>query len=1257
MTRFPDKKSGDLNGLHALMASRNSLNLTGVAERLPRLVARLSKFSFPDVAAMVGGLLTVPDNQCKTYRLEVLIALAAIHCRGRQVPTLAQIREWLNDILRHDPIGQLEDPVEDVFLSNVPSWQGNARLFDGLWADNDAGVQVVVAALMRLKEEHWAATALSECMALLKLSEAIADRTGLARYTLSEGVPKTPVRVVASLVDTGRAAVTFTDRELDALGLGPVNLGAFALTREHIVAMATQTIGHTDLEGHPLVPVNRALIVAQPTALGAAIRRHAIAAACAAGSLDRFAAAVERDQFQDLLHFMLPTLNITVVRGPEDAGGGIRDIIGRFDEGGYVHVLYVADALGEVRTDGLLSLHNLFGTLDERVAAVTEEFATKEDYQRGLTLVVHGGVGRGFAAGFGVPYARWQRVAFSHAELARLSWDHGFDALRIWKITEQEDAVAARGYLLNNINGFPNLYGFMCNQDMALVPEAAAPGMLGLATDFVTTVRHRLRGALDPHVAMSADRTRWVELQRAATEVYFREARDLPIFVSRGDMVASGTFLSCIETTARPWWVESKRDAKTTQGRTIEFHLWEMAQNWLLRAAPRFERAFPGLPDGPVGFRIVAPQADDYDPSAAFGDTKVELPKVETDGPHIVIECPNGYISAFARAENTGDRMMIAAMASGLRLRLALPADLEADAALAREIAGAGNARFFHMLPPTTPSELIQSSVAMPRPRLVQSEDLAWSRLGLATDSGWTKGEGSVDEAESIPLLNRAVDALWKRIAARMREIQRESLIVRVLANHDAIEQDRKVWSQTASALLSLYGDAQDVVQAANRLEGQRGLAGLSNRIVAEMALCTCPVAGRFASDADLDALVADVAALLECANESDALHWKLAARPPVVYPNGAFGFDRTFGEGEHRPYLDAHGERSFRDAAEGYAKAFEKGQGTGKGLDPGFDAAIADEFGITLSDLASFAIELAEEAAHAGEHLLLMRRSELEAKLAGGQRTDAVDAAKAFDALTLKPRKRWDEAKPAGAEQRDWYPWRFNRRLSLLHRPIVQLGSDPDPRILVLPTMIDRTVQRLFGNLHGRLPGTLYDSALLKAWIGGAVDREGHRFNEIVAERMRTLGFEARSDVDMTALGGTKAMGDIDVFAWHSETGIVLAIECKRLHFARSTGEIGERLAEYTEIAAPGDTRTPIQKHLDRLAYLRDATDRLAHCTGIDQARLDLRSALVTDYLVPMQFSRRAMAMVDVVTDIALLASAIGAMVAPLEGVHPTAR
>ena len=83
-------------------------------------------------------------------------------------------------------------------------------------------------------------------------------------------------------------------------------------------------------------------------------------------------------------------------------------------------------------------------------------------------------------------------------------------------------------------------------------------------------------------------------------------------------------------------------------------------------------------------------------------------------------------------------------------------------------------------------------------------------------------------------------------------------------------------------------------------------------------------------------------------------------------------------------------------------------------------------------------------------------------------------------------------------------------------------------------------------------------------------------------------------------------------------------ATECKRLLFARTVAEIGERLREYTSVAAPGDDRTPIQKHLDPAYSSCGRRSALSKLTGIPADKIKLQSALVTDYLVPCGARRK---------------------------------
>ena len=86
---------------------------------------------------------------------------------------------------------------------------------------------------------------------------------------------------------------------------------------------------------------------------------------------------------------------------------------------------------------------------------------------------------------------------------------------------------------------------------------------------------------------------------------------------------------------------------------------------------------------------------------------------------------------------------------------------------------------------------------------------------------------------------------------------------------------------------------------------------------------------------------------------------------------------------------------------------------------------------------------------------------------------------------------------------------------------------------------------------------------------------------------------------------------------------------------------EVGERLVEYSARTV-GVKRTPLQKHLDRMSCLEANRERLADFTSISVARLQLRSGLVTEKLVSMQFRGTAREMLDLVTDYELLEEAL---------------
>ena len=1224
----PDPNYDAVTALLANAAASDMREIRGTVLRLARLLKGLEKFSFPLVAQSLAGLLIRPENHTATARIETLIHLAALACRGEHVPARRQVRQWLNVSVFKDPITELEGPVEDVFVSNVVTWFGNARLFEGRWQNNSDYVQVCIGAFHRIPERSWVAETLRHVKAMLGLSEAVAKRAEVARYMRTESRPREEIAVNVSTFRGASDHVSFNHEELVASGIDPADLDPFVFQMEHAGLLMGQSIGHTTLERRPLVRFRGRTIVVLPTAIGAAVRRFVIERARAAGDLGMFQSMCHQTQFSEVFLLGRAAWEIEYIKAlKHDRDDDLREFIGTFDGGGYVHLVFVPDDFEKVAHEGIVSIHRIKGMVQDRIRDRAACLAAEPDFRRGLTVLVHGGIGREFSPLWGELPCGWHQLCLSAPDFMLLGNESEFTALRAWKLLQQVDDLEAKGVVFPNLRGFLNLAAFAYYGDFELVPVNFTLAPIYLHNDSILPLRHRVRVALDRHAVIAPDGESWVNVQRETTGSFLGETQGRPVFISLEHM-AQHELLACVETAARPWWIRCIEPPESGWHHSIVFNILEMVLGWLVRLASLLERRLSVLLSGPVTYRLRFPNIETFvqnDLQTAV--MPAALPVAVEDG-EIVIDCAPTYLRSFLGADNLGDRLMIAALVRGAHVFCGNRVTSDrVIAELVQTVVGSDDARFFQIAPNRSPQDMIYDVAALPLPRLLMPEDQAWSRLDLVRRAGNESTPGPIPASQARTILENAVERAWERVRSRLIKLSRESVIERSLLNFVTIQKEHRDWLRSAGAQLALYDNAE-VLGVANERAFRRDTAGLACRIIAEMALCTSPYrAGSACTGADLDFLIAEVATLLDCANQSDALRYGLATQQPIMYPNGSFDFDPSSTQAIGS-LLNEHGRRTFL-----------AGEVEGEVAGPGFEAAFIAEFGLSMEQYAAFVLGVTSEALkQRGAHLRL-RRSEVLRRLreAGSGNPERV-----FEVFALKPRARWDERNPANAKRRDWYPWRYNRRLSILRRPLVQFSTDDDPVVLLMPSILAGTLDYLQKASFGRLPKELFDSPEMISCIGRAADRNGHDFNRKVAGRLEELEWMTKQEVSLTQLRGEAELGDIDVLAWRSDSGLVYAIECKSLQFDRTCGEIGERLAEYSTGTVDGK-RTPLQKHLDRISYLDANREWLSHLTDIPVERLQLRSALVTEQLVPMQFAGIAQEMLDVVTDYELLEEAFG--------------
>ncbi|WP_343105497.1 hypothetical protein [Neomoorella humiferrea] len=454
-----------------------------------------------------------------------------------------------------------------------------------------------------------------------------------------------------------------------------------------------------------------------------------------------------------------------------------------------------------------------------------------------------------------------------------------------------------------------------------------------------------------------------------------------------------------------------------------------------------------------------------------------------------------------------------------------------------------------------------------------------------------------------------------------MQQLDRASVIREVLGVHEAVIQDRDHWRRTAQAVLALYAPEEDVFAVAQKRESDRTNVSLAARTILEMAICECPeVGGRQLSRWELDELLAKAALLVEVATDSDAVNSDLIEPRIDLHPNGEYTIDRGFHNTVIKPFLTAYFREEFEAAAGEYSKLYRNERpGERKSADEVFSAdfirAFRTEFGLTPDEAVDGLAELMDLAVERDSVVVETTLGALKKRLTKA-RGLSLDASKAFiRTFSIFHRPAWDKP-PSGFRKQDLYPWRFRRRLSATFRPILVFGEQDDDKVFFGAGLLWLGVGYLLERAEkGHLPKEFFTSQEMKQYIGRVNSERGHAFAWLVADHFRENGWQTRTNVQMTELGGPAELGDVDVLAWRP-SGEIQIIECKRLQLARTVAEVAEICRRFR-----GEAKDELDRHLRRVNWIKANPAGLHGIVGFVPDPTCIDDRLVTNTHVPMMY------------------------------------
>lgn len=1202
----------------------------------PTLVSQLRAYDPCKLIPIIGGLLSNSDWQASTLRLEVLQHFAVAMADGDQKPKRHHFLDWLTE-LGAGYVGQLEDPSEHLFVSRVHFHRRDYLIFNGIFDAPGFHLQNFLGVLESMDEDAPMGALGRAARALLRLSNAVAVRAGLNAFHVGQTIPIEQVKN-GDLRDLRGLArrVTFTEEEVASLGVALEDLAAFVFDPSLRKTMAGEVRNCTTLERFPLLRTDAGIHLALPPAVSMAIRRMIVESAVSSGA----SAALFSVYRQQSLAVFLKTPWLTQckpmrMQRSEDARPFVTNGVWLFDEGRILHLCFIMDDFEAYEQTGTFAAHpdtqRALCAINESIKFVRKEFETQPEFKQGLTLLVSCGWGRPVVVAYDSPCdGRWSVELITGEDLQTLSWDPNSSPTLLWNCLDIRERLRVNGVELLNASGLLNLLvwcerwcdEFIARPDIPTRGSAEGHLKVQIPQNGLLWIRKRALEAWDQHYACAWDGRR-LAVQREMPSWTLGELPPEPLYVCTEDLESRG-LLALVETALHSWWawVETPR----MDDPAAHYRLWHTVALWLIRAAPILEKSLPVLPDGTLTW-VLRFEDSEYG-RAGIRATKEEylrsMIEVTVQGNAVHVALQAGFLASFDNPVNTGEMLLVESLVIG-SLELSKAAhDVEAIRDLVRQIVPDSWARNLHVLTGRHFRDFFVPTISAPA--LATPSDETIIRIGLGWRAGGRECARVIKGIDACcAFLGRVIDNLWEEVAALLKALERNELLAILIENYESAKIESDKWSRSSRAILSLSENKGQAAGISARRVAEISAGLFSCRVLMEMAICESPVGRGFkAGSLDISRLMAIVLRMSQLGGMSDAIRYGAQEAKLEISPMGYVATGSNFNQQVALPFEVSLMMRQFFQGVNSYESFFENRSiqaSVAGAFDSTFWEAWTEHFGFSVDHFRVFMDGLETEGIKRQAISFTSSVAEIcEFEDIADLPADVVSRIVAV--LALIPRDTWAST-PNGYRRKDWYPWRYRRRLSVLSLPIPQIEGGTEPRYLLAPGLIRDGGAKLVDYCYtAGFEAQAFPPGKLRSWIGAGEHRRGHQFNAEVSHRLTELAWNCKPNLRLTKILNTKLdrdYGDVDVLAWRD--GRVLVIECKSLRMAVTVSDIARQLYDFRgELTSEGKP-DHLKKHLLRTRLLTSQLDQVKRFIH-SEISIEVQGVLVFSDLVPLHFS-----------------------------------
>lgn len=1216
------------------------VTLQEISEENKILVNEFKDYDKNSTIIFLSSLLTIPELQSNCIRLEILVFLAVLHCKGLKSPTFNDAIRWFKMIGKSDCI-RGEDPAEDLFISLVIDDKNDYRIIDGVWESAGFYTQRFIDIVLTMPNSAPFDKIKRSVHAILTISEIICKKAGLQRYQLGSDTRHS--KLLKNILNKHKNHLTCTTLTLNDLldaGLNIDDIKPFIFEPQMEKDLLIQQVGNSYLEYHPLIVTDsKQIIVTLPTALSIAIRNFIIEKMFKYNLVDSFDKSLA-NEYSQLFH---ETSLIGKLRGLpiywgkknyfQFAGAGCE-----FDNGYYIAFEFFLPTIQIYPKGGFKETYvddgPLADSLSTSIKKTIDHFEKIDTFKYGLILIVGCGYGKAFAFDpIEFEHPNWRIDFITSADLIRLSWIKDISPQQLWRIQDGLENLNKFGVNIENVNGILNLIGWVQQNDGHFIPHSQLPVWrislehplnISIPLNLLHGVRADIDRSYDRHCIR--DHTGKLHIvQRSSPHSFFNAQKRNALYASMDDLKRG--ILTTVYIGKIKLWITVETPNSTDK--EAIFHLWEMGNEWLQRIGHTLEHNnFLNCSD--VNYRVYVDFLDSKTNNSIIDKITPEnllplcivKPDNESNAYRAIFK--DGFLSGFRIPDNIAERLFVRTITKAFLSLADINNCSNIIDQIERIVVPNDDARSFHYFAAHKFIDYVSESLEEELITL-NSIDYAAIKIGLGWraigESNQTKIEGKED---CTNLLNKVVADLINELQILLSNYDRISTLHRLVANCEKAYIKELHWRRTSAAVIGLHSGQDDVEKTfVEQLSKYAGAANAS-RILIEIALCVCPEeSSKKVSDIELSKMIAFATLIAGLGGLSDAIHYNTLSPLLTISSLGDILFRNSFGEMVVEPTLSKAIADKVISEAPSQKKYYEEPEiGTAiKGkIDNEFWDIWIIEMGFNIDEGRNIIEALEDKGIKEKSAIFYTKLSEY-LSITQNKNINENVALNFLNRFSLKTRPKWDKP-PVGNQPKDIFPWRYSRKLSFVTRPILIINNDQDPIMLIAPNALRRGfIYFLDSAYNGSFEQDFFNTKEMRnTWWGKA--SEGHTFNAWVADELMKTGWSVRQNIGLPEILNKKMdreYGDVDVLAWRDKQKEVLIIECKDLSQARNYSEIAELLSEYQGNITKGKP-DKLKRHLNRLELVQNNLNEIKKFTGLNDIKII--SCLVCSGVVPMQYA-----------------------------------